>query len=123
MSSLSDLVRGLALRDGVEAVVVASGDGLTIDQATGTAGGSTAALDTEALAALTASLVQHAGRLGQAAARGALGTAVFEYEHGVALVAGAGGGVWLLLLVRADTNLGPLLYDLRRHRPALAALL
>ncbi|HEU4697958.1 MAG TPA: hypothetical protein VFS40_02170 [Gemmatimonadales bacterium] len=123
MSSLSDLVRGLALRDGVEAVVVASGDGLTIDQATGAAGGAAAALDVEALAALTATLVQHAARLGEAAGRGALATAVLEHERGVALVAGAGTGVWLLLLVHADTNLGPLLYDLRRHRPALAALL
>jgi predicted regulator of Ras-like GTPase activity (Roadblock/LC7/MglB family) len=119
MSSLPELVRGLALREGVEAVVVVSADGLTIDQA-GDAG---ATPDPEALAALTATLVQHAGRLGETVGRGAPATLVLEYEHGLLIAAGVDGGVWLLLLVRSDTNVGPLLYDLRRHRPAIAALL
>jgi predicted regulator of Ras-like GTPase activity (Roadblock/LC7/MglB family) len=119
MSSLPELVRGLALREGVETVVVVSADGLPIDQARDAG----AALDPEALAALTATLVQHAGRLGETVDRGAPSTMVLEYERGLLIAAGAGGGVWLLLLVRPDVNVGPLLYDLRRHRSAIAALL
>jgi len=116
MPALADVVRGLAQREGVEALVVASGDGLTIDQHC------PAGYDAEALSALTATLAQHADRLGAAGGRGELGTAVLECERGLALVSRAGTGVWLLLLVRPETNIGPLLYDLRRHRPALQAL-
>lgn len=120
MSGLADVVHGLSRRDGVQAVIVASSDGLLIDHAAGAAAGGT---DPDALAALTATLSQHATRLGTAAERGELATAVFEFERGWAIVALAGQGSWLLLLVDPQTNLGPLLYDLRRHRSALAALL
>jgi predicted regulator of Ras-like GTPase activity (Roadblock/LC7/MglB family) len=120
MTGLSEVVRGLARRDGVERVVLVSSDGLPVEEAGGDEG---AAGDVEALAALAATLVQHAGRLGEAAAAGSLGTAVLELERGVVVATRAGASAWLLLLVRPDLNLGPLLYDLRRHRPALAELL
>lgn len=121
MTGLSEVVRALAARDGVERVVVVSSDGLPVEQAGGEA--AHPAADVEALAALAATLVQHAARLGQSAGRGELGTAVLEYDGGVVLASRANAGVWLLVLIRADVNLGPLLYDLRRHRPAIAALL
>ena len=58
MALLRDVVQGLAARDGVDAVVVLSSDGLPIDHA------SRKAFDADAVAALAASFVQGAHRLG-----------------------------------------------------------
>jgi len=117
MANLTQVVRGLAERDGVEAVVVLSADGLPIEHA---ARGS---FDAESLAALTATLVQYATRVGVGAGRGALRNAVLEYERALLVVAQIGAGDCLAILAAADADVGPLLYDLRQHRPALAALL
>jgi predicted regulator of Ras-like GTPase activity (Roadblock/LC7/MglB family) len=117
MAVLSEVVRALAARDGVEAVLVISADGLPIEHA------SRGSADSESIAALTATLVQYATRLGLGAARGALRTAVLEYERGLMLVAQLGAGDSLAILAAPEADLGELLYDLRQHRPALAALL
>lgn len=117
MPALNDVVRSLSARDGVEAVVVLSGDGLPIEHA------SREAFDAESLAALTATLVQYATRLGLGTGRGALRNAVMEYERGLLIVAQVGAGDCLAILAAPDTDVGNLLYDLRQHRPALAALL
>lgn len=117
MAGLNELVRGLAERDGVEAVLVLSGDGLPIEHA------ARGTFDPESLAALTATLVQYATRLGLSAARGALRNAVMEYERGILVIAQVGAGDCLAILAAPDADVGPLLYDLREHRPALAALL
>ena len=117
MAGLNDVVRGLVARDGVEAVLVLSADGLPIEQA------SRGTFDAESLAALTATLVQYANRLGLGAARGALRDGVIEYERGLLVVAQIGAGDCLAILAAPETDLGELLYDLRQHRPALAALL
>ena len=74
MAGLTDVVRDLAGRAGVQAVVVLSADGLAIEQA------SRDSVDVDSLAALTATVVQYAGRLGLGANAGALRTAVLEYE-------------------------------------------
>jgi predicted regulator of Ras-like GTPase activity (Roadblock/LC7/MglB family) len=117
MASLNDVVRGLSERDGVEAVLILSGDGLPIEHA------ARGAFDPESIAALTATLVQYATRLGTGAGRGALRTAVLEYEGGALVVAQLGVGDCLAILARPKADLGSLLYDLRQHRPALTALL
>lgn len=117
MAGLADVVRGLAAREGVEAVLVLSADGLPIEHA------SRGAFEAESLAALTATLGQYANRLGLGAGRGALRTAVLEYERGLLVVAQLGGGDGLAILAAPDANIGDLLYDLRQHRPALAELL
>jgi predicted regulator of Ras-like GTPase activity (Roadblock/LC7/MglB family) len=57
MAGLRDVVRALAERPGVTAVIVVSGDGLTIDQAGGE-------LDTDTVAALVPAIVSNAKRLG-----------------------------------------------------------
>ncbi len=110
MTGLSDVVRGLAARDGVEAVLLASADGLPIDHTASTR------FDPETVAALAATLAQHAGRLGAGAERGDLVTAVLEYHAGTVVLGRAS-------LTSADADIGPLLHDLRDHGPALAALL
>jgi predicted regulator of Ras-like GTPase activity (Roadblock/LC7/MglB family) len=117
MPNLTEVVRGLAQREGVEAVLVLSGDGLPIEHA---ARGS---FDAESLAALTATLVQYATRLGLGGGRGALRTAVIEYERALLIIAQIGAGDCLAILAAANSDVGPLLYDRRQQRPALAALL
>jgi len=117
MANLTQVVRGLADRGGVEAVLVLSGDGLPIEHA------SRGSFDPESLAALTATLLQYATRLGVGAARGALRNAVIEYEGGLLVIAQFGAGDCLAILATPGADVGPLLYDLRQHRPQLAALL
>jgi uncharacterized protein len=117
MAGLNQVVRGLAEREGVEAVVLLSADGLPIEHS------ARAAFDPESLAALTATVVQYATRLGQGAARGDLRNAVLEYETGVLIISQIGAGDCLAILTAPGANIGPLLYDLRQHRPALTALL
>jgi predicted regulator of Ras-like GTPase activity (Roadblock/LC7/MglB family) len=117
MTGLGELVRGLAARDGVQAVLLLSGDGLPIEHAAGTP------VEAETIAALSATLGQHAARLGTGAGRGELRTAVLEYAGGLLVLARAGATDWLAVLTGPDADIGPLLYDLRHHSPALAALL
>jgi len=117
MADLGEVVRGLGARNGVEAVLVLSADGLPIEHA------SRAPFEPEAVAALTATLVQYATRLGLGAGRGATRTAVVEYERGLLIVAQLGSGDSLAILAASDADVGDLLYDLREHRPALAELL
>jgi predicted regulator of Ras-like GTPase activity (Roadblock/LC7/MglB family) len=117
MIELGEVVKSLAARDGVDAALLLSGDGLPIEHAARTP------FDAEAVAALAATLAQHAARLGQGVARGALGTAVLEFGGGLLLLARAGAEDWLAILATSDADIGPLLFDLRQHRTALAALL
>jgi hypothetical protein len=48
---------------------------------------------------------------------------VIEYEAALLVLALIGTGDCVAILARPDSDIGPLLYDLRQHRPALAALL
>jgi len=117
MTELGEVVQSLAARDGVEAALLLSGDGLPIEHA------ARAAFDAEAVAALAATLAQHAGRLGQGAGCGALATAVLDFEGALLVLARAGAHDWLAILSAPDADIGPLLFDLRRHGSTLASLL
>jgi predicted regulator of Ras-like GTPase activity (Roadblock/LC7/MglB family) len=117
MTELGEVVQSLAARDGVEAVLLLSSDGLPIEHA------ARGAFDSETVAALAATAVKHAELLAQGAARGQLATAVLELDGGLLVLARASAGDWLAILASADADIGPLLYDLRQHRSALAPLL
>jgi predicted regulator of Ras-like GTPase activity (Roadblock/LC7/MglB family) len=117
MADLAEVVRGLAARNGVEAVLMLSADGLPIEHA------SRVPFEPEALAALTATLLQYATRLGLGTGRGAPRTEVIEYERGLLVAAQIGVGDSLAILAAPNADIGELLYDLRQHRPALAELL
>jgi predicted regulator of Ras-like GTPase activity (Roadblock/LC7/MglB family) len=117
MIELGEVVQSLAARDGVQAVLLLSGDGLPIEHA---ARGS---FDSEAVAALAATLGRQAELLGQGSARGVFTTGVLEFGDGLLVLARAGSGDWLALLAAPDADVGPLLFDLRQHRSALASLL
>jgi predicted regulator of Ras-like GTPase activity (Roadblock/LC7/MglB family) len=117
MTGLADVLRGLAARDGVQGALLLSGEGLPIERAGGDA------FEPDALAALAATLAQYAGRLGEDAARGELKGAVLDFAAGPVVLARAGASDWLAILARPGADIGPLLYDLRHHGPALAGLL
>jgi predicted regulator of Ras-like GTPase activity (Roadblock/LC7/MglB family) len=117
VTGLAEVIRGLATRDGVQAAVLLSADGLLIQHA------SAHTIEPDTVAALAATLAQHAQRMGAGAGRGDLRTAVLEFSDGAVVLARVGGGDWLAILARADADIGPLLYDLRHHRAALTPLL
>lgn len=119
MAGLHDVVQAVSQRPGVEAVVLASADGLTIEHATPRERGP----DADTIAALTAVLTQHAQDLGDAADRGQFAVGVLEFNGGMMVLAALGEEGTLVVQVRAGTNVGELLFDLHRHRPAVEELL
>jgi predicted regulator of Ras-like GTPase activity (Roadblock/LC7/MglB family) len=114
--TIRDLVATVRQFEGVEAALVLGRDGLVIDSATD------AGVDAEGVAARVPSILQFCDELGQAAAKGALRTAIVELDGGLVVLSAMSAEVLLLVLLRADANVGALLYDLRRHRSGLAAL-
>jgi hypothetical protein len=116
MPTIQDLVAAIRQRDGVEAAVVLGRDGLLIDSQV------VPGVDAEHVAAHVPSIIQFADEFGAAAQRGALQTAVLEFEHSVAVVSCLSPDAVLLVLVQPNTNLGQLLYELRRNRANIAAL-
>jgi predicted regulator of Ras-like GTPase activity (Roadblock/LC7/MglB family) len=116
MTGLAEVLRGLAARDGVQGALLLSGEGLPIEHAGD-------AFEPETVAALAATLAQYAGQLGDDAERGELRSAVLDFARGPVVMTRAGPSDWLAILARPGSDIGPLLYDLRYHGPALAGLL
>jgi predicted regulator of Ras-like GTPase activity (Roadblock/LC7/MglB family) len=117
MTDLRDVVQNLVQRDGVDAVVVVSADGLTIDHAT------RSGVDADAVAAMVPALMQCARQMGEAAAGGDMSNAVLEFGGRLLVLSALNDNNHLLILTAPDTNVGGLLYEVRRHRPAIAELL
>jgi predicted regulator of Ras-like GTPase activity (Roadblock/LC7/MglB family) len=117
MTELGQVVQSLAARQGVEGVLLLSRDGLPIQHA------ARRELAAAAGGALAPPLAPHAARRGDGAGRGDLTTAVLEFAGGLVVLARAGACDWLAILAGADADIGPLLFDLRQHRPALGSLL
>ncbi|MBI4420231.1 MAG: roadblock/LC7 domain-containing protein [Gemmatimonadetes bacterium] len=117
MPTIRDVVQALARREGVDAVIVLGRDGLTIDSS------ARDGLDADGVAALIPSVAAACNRLGGAAARGEFATGVVEYGRGLAVITVLTPDVLLALLVTSGVNVGALLYELQRHRSAIAGLL
>jgi predicted regulator of Ras-like GTPase activity (Roadblock/LC7/MglB family) len=117
MATIREVVEAFGRHGGVDAVVVVGRDGLPIDSRTGNG------VDADNVAALLPSVINGMAQLGQAAGRGEFGTGVLEFADGLAVVAVLSDDALLVVLVQPSTNVGPLLYDLRRHRSAIAGLL
>src|SRR6266540_3384170 len=111
MASIRDVVEALSRSTGVDAVVVVGRDGV--------ANG----VDAESVAALLPTAINHMAQLGDAGGRGDFTTAVLEFGRGLAVVAVLHADALLIVLVQPATNVGALLFDLRRHRTAIAGLL
>ena len=110
MATIREVVEALSRRTGVDAVVVVGRDGLPIDSRTANG------VDAESVAALLPSVINGMAQLGQAGGRG-------DFGAGLALVSVLHADALLVVLVQPSTNVGALLYDLRRHRSAIAGLL
>jgi predicted regulator of Ras-like GTPase activity (Roadblock/LC7/MglB family) len=117
MATIRDVVRTLGEHDGVETVVVLGRDGLTIDSFT--KNGS----DADGVAALVPSLIDACAKLGVAGTRGDFNAGVMEYGDGFVVVSVVTPDSLIAIVVRPDTNVGGLLYELRQHRAAIADLL
>ena len=116
MPSIRDLVGAIRQRAGVEAAVVLGRDGLLIDSQ------SIAGLDPEDLAARIPSIIGPADELGTSVGRGTLLTAVLEHQSGLAIISVLNADAMLVVLVRPEANVGQLLFELRRNREHIAAL-
>jgi predicted regulator of Ras-like GTPase activity (Roadblock/LC7/MglB family) len=117
MTGLGDVVRTMAERSDVAAAMLVSADGLPIQHA------GRRALEPDAVAALAATAARHGAALAEALALGAVETLVLECGAGLFALARLGAGDWLLVVPADGADLGALLYDLRRHRPAITSLL
>jgi predicted regulator of Ras-like GTPase activity (Roadblock/LC7/MglB family) len=117
MATIRDVVEALSRAGGVDAVVVVGRDGLPIDSRVGNG------VDAESVAALLPSAIKRMAELGGAGGRGEFTTAVIEYGGGLAIIAVLNAEALLIVLVQPATNVGTLLFDLRRHRTAIAGLL
>lgn len=117
MPTIHDVVQALGSREGVDAVLVLGEDGLTIDAHAG------AGLDADGLAALVPSVTAACEQLGSAAERGGFGVGLVEYANGMVLVAELTADTLLAMVFAAGANVGSHLYELKRHRTAIAELL
>ena len=116
MANIRDLVAALRQREGVDAAIVLGRDGLMIDSQ------AIPGMNAEDLAARIPPVLGPADDLGVAANRGQLVTAVLEMKEGLAIVSVLSADAVLLVLVHPSANIGQLLYELRRNREHIAAL-
>ncbi len=116
MPTIRDLVGALRQREDVEAAVVLGRDGLLIDSR------SVPQVDAESVAALVPSIISAADEFGRTGRGGPLTTAILEYPAGVAIACTLSDDAILLVLARQSANLGKLLFDLRRNREQIAAI-
>jgi predicted regulator of Ras-like GTPase activity (Roadblock/LC7/MglB family) len=116
LASIRDLVAAIRQREGVEAAVVLGRDGLLID------GQAVPTIDPERVAALIPPIIGPADELGAALKRNELLTAVLEYRGGVAIVSVMSPEAILFVQLTPQANIGQLLFELRRNRDHIAAL-
>lgn len=116
MAGIRDLVAALRQREGVDAAIVLGRDGLLIDSQ------AIPGIIPDDLAARIPPVIGPADDLGVAANRGELVTAVLEMRNGLAIVSVLSAEAILVVLVQPSANIGQLLYELRRNRQHIAAL-
>ncbi len=116
-SPLRSVLQALAERPDVAGVVVVSDEGLVVESVL------PAGLDREAIAALGATALRSLASLGEATALGAPDDVVLEAPGGALVLQRLPGSTASLVVLAADHgDLGTLLYELRRHRAAIASL-
>jgi uncharacterized protein len=116
MPSIRDLIAAIRQREGVDAVIVSGRDGLVIDSSAGPG------LDVDDLAARIPPIANAADELGAASSGGELVTAVLEHRGRMAVISVLSAETCLLVLVAPKSNIGQLLFELRRNRDQIAAL-
>ncbi|MCX5764433.1 MAG: roadblock/LC7 domain-containing protein [Gemmatimonadetes bacterium] len=116
MSTIRELVAVVRQREGVDAAVVLGRDGVLIDAA------AVPLLDAGRVAAFVPAVVRFAQELSNATGQGALRTALLEHDSGVALIMALSDETLLLVIAQQTDSLSALLYELRRNRAGLQAL-
>ena len=116
MPTIRDLISAIRQREGVEAAIVLGRDGLLIDSQIDPG------LDADDIAARIPAVVTAADELGGATGRGELVTTVLEHQHGLAIASVLSVEAILLVLVAPSANVGQLLFEIRRNREHIAAL-
>ncbi|MDQ3697633.1 MAG: roadblock/LC7 domain-containing protein [Gemmatimonadota bacterium] len=116
MPTIRDFVRALRQRDGVDAVVVLGRDGLVIDSQTAPG------IDADGMAALLPSVIAASEELGRHHAGGALASCVLEYERRIAIACVLSGEAILVVVAGPRADVGTLLFELRRNRGRIAAI-
>lgn len=116
MASIRDLVAALRQREGVDAAIVLGRDGLVIDSQV------VPGLNAEDLAARIPPIIGPAEEMGSAIGRGELITVILEHRQGLAIASVLSAEAILLVLVQPNADIRQLLYELRRNREHIAAL-
>ena len=116
MPTLRELTEAIQQRPGVQAVVILGADGLLIETH------DTAQSHAEALAARVPGVATAASQLGDSAGAGDASMVVLEFERGYGVVLRLSDHVMLFVAADDDVALADLLFDLRRHRSSMAAL-
>jgi uncharacterized protein len=116
MPTLRELTEAIQQRSGVKAVVILGADGLLIN----THG--TPQSSAEALAARVPAVATSASQLGGSAGDGDATLILVEFEQGYGVVLRLSEHVMLFVSAAPDVALADLLFDLRRHRAAMTAL-
>jgi predicted regulator of Ras-like GTPase activity (Roadblock/LC7/MglB family) len=117
MSTIREVMEALNERDGVDGAFVIGSDGLTIDFAV------SGDLDGDTISALVPGVVKSCKEFTEASEMGEFGSSVIEFGKGKVIVAELSAEAILAVLVDDTTNLGPILYEVKQHQPAIAALL
>lgn len=116
MHRLRTVLAAFAERPDVLGAVIVSDEGLVVESAI------PAPLDADAIAALAATAQRSLQTLGSATGHGAPRETVVEAAGGILILERLPTGSTLVVLAAPDGDLGALLHDLRRHAPALVAL-
>jgi predicted regulator of Ras-like GTPase activity (Roadblock/LC7/MglB family) len=113
---LHDVLTALAGRPEVTGALVVSDEGLVIDSVLPTG------LEAETVAAMGATALRAIAGLSESLGHGAPASVVIEGPTGTAVLGRLPSGAALVVVAADDGDLGELLYDLRRHTPALSEL-
>lgn len=116
MPTLRELTDAIQQRPGVQAVVILGADGLLIETH------DSAQNHAEALAARVPAVATAGAQLGDAAGAGSAGLVLLEFQRGYGVVLQLSDHVLLFVSTGPDVALADLLFDLRRHRSSMAAL-
>ena len=114
--SLRDLTDAIQQRPGVQSVVIVGADGLVIET-------HDASHDhADAVAARVPGVVTAARQLGAATEDGEIQLVLLEFDNGFGVVLRLTPAAMLFVATSREVALSELLFDLRRHRAPMAAL-
>lgn len=111
--SLPSVLDAWSSRPAIRAAAVVSEDGLLVHDLLD------AGTDGEAVAALAVTVVRHARQLGEAHGDPEVRTVVLDRPAGPAILSPIDERHTLVVFARADRDIGPLLFDIRRSRESL----